>query len=122
MDAPATPAAKVMEGKVPVSRSTSMASSIGRRTAVGSDVSLGRMMSERRMEARLRKVDASAADGERAPTFTSRTDPGRGGPIWAPREPGPPAAAGAIARPPNRSCRPTARPDGDDAGRSHLSL
>ncbi len=56
------PPAKVMEGKVPVSRTTSTASSIGRRTAAGSDVSLGRMMSERRMEARLRAAESGPAD------------------------------------------------------------
>ena len=45
------PPAKVMEGKVPVSRSASMASSIGRRTAAvsGSDLSLGRRVGERLM-------------------------------------------------------------------------
>lgn len=51
------PSAKVMEGKVPVSRSTSMASmSSSRRTAAAGDgSSLGRVVGERLVEAKMRK-------------------------------------------------------------------
>lgn len=50
------PSAKVMEGKVPVSRSTSMASMASRRTVATSDgPGLGRLVGERAVEAKIRK-------------------------------------------------------------------
>ncbi|KAL7628346.1 hypothetical protein AAE478_002548 [Parahypoxylon ruwenzoriense] len=50
------PAAKIMEGKVPVSRSGSMASHVSRRTTAsdGPSPSLSRLVHERAMEAKLR--------------------------------------------------------------------
>ncbi|CAK7241467.1 MAG: hypothetical protein STHCBS139747_002929 [Sporothrix thermara] len=64
------PPAKVMEGKVPVSRSTSVASSIAggasrRSLAAGSEVSLPRRMA---LEARLRRADSNNSGA----TFTGR--------------------------------------------------
>jgi hypothetical protein len=52
------PPAKIMEGKVPVSRSASFASS--RKMAPGSDVSLGRAVGERSLDAKLRKGEGGA--------------------------------------------------------------
>ncbi|KAK3394781.1 hypothetical protein B0H63DRAFT_57790 [Podospora didyma] len=50
------PSAKVMEGKVPVSRSSSMISSASRRTVATSDrQSLGRLVGEKSFEAKRRK-------------------------------------------------------------------
>lgn len=50
------PSAKVMEGKVPVSRSTSLASMNSRRTAgTGDGPGLGRLVGERLVEAKIRK-------------------------------------------------------------------
>ncbi|KAI1342538.1 hypothetical protein F5Y15DRAFT_307996 [Xylariaceae sp. FL0016] len=47
------PAAKVMEGKVPVSRSASFASHLSRRTTASDGAGLGRLVHERTMEAKL---------------------------------------------------------------------
>jgi hypothetical protein len=53
------PSAKVMEGRVPVSRSGSIASMASRRTAATTDShSLGRMVGERAVEAKIRKGEA----------------------------------------------------------------
>lgn len=61
------PPAKVMEGKVPVTRSASLASTVSRRTAPNSDLSLGRVMSERLVEAKRRKgeVPPVPVDGDK---------------------------------------------------------
>ncbi|KAI1403071.1 hypothetical protein F4819DRAFT_253073 [Hypoxylon fuscum] len=48
------PPAKVMEGKVPVSRSASMASHFSRRTTMSDAPSLGRLVHERAVEAKLK--------------------------------------------------------------------
>ncbi|KAI8962268.1 hypothetical protein F5Y11DRAFT_197856 [Daldinia sp. FL1419] len=48
------PPAKVMEGKVPVSRSGSMASHMSRKTTMSDAPSLGRLVHERTMEAKLK--------------------------------------------------------------------
>ncbi|KAI4869983.1 hypothetical protein F4820DRAFT_317006 [Hypoxylon rubiginosum] len=48
------PPAKVMEGKVPVSRSGSLASHMSRRTTMSDAPSLGRLVHERAVEAKLR--------------------------------------------------------------------
>ncbi|KAI1375660.1 hypothetical protein F4677DRAFT_113147 [Hypoxylon crocopeplum] len=48
------PPAKVMEGKVPVSRSGSLASHLSRRTTMSDGPSLGRLVHERAMGAKLR--------------------------------------------------------------------
>ncbi|OAA68589.1 hypothetical protein SPI_00784 [Niveomyces insectorum RCEF 264] len=82
------PPAKVMEGKVPVSRSTSVASSIagggggGRRSApAGSEASLTRRMA---LEARLRRVDSSksaitAPSGVKTASSAEETGPSDAG-------------------------------------------
>jgi hypothetical protein len=55
------PSAKVMEGRVPVSRSTSVASANSRRTVATTDtLPLGRLVGERAVEAKMRKSEASA--------------------------------------------------------------
>ncbi|OTA91272.1 hypothetical protein M434DRAFT_52129, partial [Hypoxylon sp. CO27-5] len=48
------PPAKIMEGKVPVSRSGSMASHISRKTTMSDGPNLGRLVHERTVEAKLR--------------------------------------------------------------------
>ncbi|CAJ2512990.1 Uu.00g011090.m01.CDS01 [Anthostomella pinea] len=48
------PAAKVMEGKIPVSRSASFASHMSRRTTMSDGPTLGRLVHEKNMEAKLR--------------------------------------------------------------------
>ncbi|RYP76371.1 hypothetical protein DL771_001810 [Monosporascus sp. 5C6A] len=48
------PAAKIMEGKAPVSRSGSMASHVSRRTTMSEAPTLGRLLQERAMEAKFR--------------------------------------------------------------------
>jgi len=63
------PPAKVMEGKMPVSRTASMASSVGRRITTGSEASLARLRGERVLEAKLRRAESAAtADGEKVTT------------------------------------------------------
>ncbi|KAI2609547.1 uncharacterized protein GGS25DRAFT_485236 [Hypoxylon fragiforme] len=54
------PAAKIMEGKVPVSRSGSMASHVSRRTATSDGTNLGRLVHERTVEAKLRNGESPA--------------------------------------------------------------
>jgi hypothetical protein len=54
------PSAKVMEGRIPVSRSTSVASANSRRTVATTDtLPLGRLVGERAVEAKMRKGEAS---------------------------------------------------------------
>lgn len=48
------PPAKIMEGKVPVSRSASMASHLSRKTTMSDGPNLGRLVHERAMEAKLK--------------------------------------------------------------------
>ncbi|KAI0841082.1 hypothetical protein F5Y06DRAFT_212956 [Hypoxylon sp. FL0890] len=48
------PPAKIMEGKVPVSRSASMASHVSRKTMMSDAPNLGRLVHERAVEAKLR--------------------------------------------------------------------
>ncbi|KAI1107608.1 hypothetical protein F4804DRAFT_329018 [Jackrogersella minutella] len=48
------PPAKIMEGKLPVSRSGSMASHLSRKTTMSDGPNLGRLVHERAMEAKLR--------------------------------------------------------------------
>ncbi|RKU40662.1 hypothetical protein DL546_001995 [Coniochaeta pulveracea] len=76
------PSAKVMEGKVPVSRSASVASANSRRTVATTDtLPLGRLVGERAVEAKIRKGDNSA-EGAALSTaslsgiFTQRTTRG----------------------------------------------
>lgn len=52
------PAAKVMEGKVPVTRSGSMASHLSHKTTTSDSPALGRKMHEKAMEAKLRNGDS----------------------------------------------------------------
>ncbi|KAI1244649.1 hypothetical protein MGN70_014525 [Eutypa lata] len=52
------PAAKVMEGKVPVSRTGSMASHLSRKTTTSESPALGRLVHERAMEAKLRNGES----------------------------------------------------------------
>ncbi|KAK7757149.1 hypothetical protein SLS62_000697 [Diatrype stigma] len=52
------PAAKVMEGKVPVSRTGSMASHLSRKTTTSDSPALGRKMHEKAMEAKLRNGES----------------------------------------------------------------
>jgi hypothetical protein len=68
------PPAKVMEGKVPVTRSTSMASAASRRTASTRDTgSLGRLVGERAVEARIRRGEMPLDDELRSnPSLTRR--------------------------------------------------
>jgi hypothetical protein len=57
------PPAKVMEGKVPVTRSASMVSAASRRTASTRDAgSLGRLVGERAVEARIRRGETPLDD------------------------------------------------------------
>ncbi|RYP42788.1 hypothetical protein DL768_010224 [Monosporascus sp. mg162] len=63
------PAAKIMEGKAPVSRSGSLASHVSRRTTTSEAPSLGRLLHERAMEAKLRS-DELPSGLELTPTFS----------------------------------------------------
>ncbi|KAI0010997.1 hypothetical protein F4779DRAFT_626837 [Xylariaceae sp. FL0662B] len=63
------PAAKIMEGKVPVSRSASLASHLSRRTTISDGPDLGRLIHERTVEAKLRSGELPT-DFESTPTFT----------------------------------------------------
>ncbi len=71
------PPAKVMEGKIPVSRSASVASAQSRRTTATEIVSLGRRVGEKAMEARIRKGETqprpSTARTKSQPTTRSRS-------------------------------------------------
>ncbi|RYP15698.1 hypothetical protein DL765_005538 [Monosporascus sp. GIB2] len=63
------PAAKIMEGKAPVSRSGSMASHMSRRTTTSEAPPLGRLLHERAMEAKLRSGELPS-ELELTPTFS----------------------------------------------------
>ncbi|KAI1077165.1 hypothetical protein F5B20DRAFT_283208 [Whalleya microplaca] len=63
------PAAKIMEGKVPVSRSPSMASHLSRRTTISDGPDLGRLIHERTVEAKLKSGELPADFGS-TPTLT----------------------------------------------------
>lgn len=69
------PPAKVMEGKVPVTRSASMVSAASRRTVSTRDAgSLGRIVGERAVEARIRRGERPpTADDERRTASLTRT-------------------------------------------------
>jgi hypothetical protein len=68
------PPAKVMEGKVPVTRSASMASAASRRTVATRDAgSLGRLVGERAVEARIRRGETPLDDELRSNTTLART-------------------------------------------------
>jgi hypothetical protein len=68
------PPAKVMEGKVPVTRSASMASAASRRTVGTRDAgSLGRLVGERAVEARIRRGETPLDDELRSNTTLART-------------------------------------------------
>ena len=60
------PPAKVMEGKIPVSRSASMASMASRRTMASGDGPLARFVGEKSVEARLRKGEMPVETGARS--------------------------------------------------------
>lgn len=77
------PPAKIMEGKVPVSRSTSLASQASsKRTMVSEEPALGRLMHEKMMEAKLRSGEVppeselaaslSKSSGKRRNTTSTR--------------------------------------------------
>ncbi|KAK5658703.1 hypothetical protein OQA88_1512 [Cercophora sp. LCS_1] len=57
------PPAKVMEGKIPVSRTSSMMSVGSRRTGTSDAMSMGRLVGERALEARLRNGETPYEDG-----------------------------------------------------------
>ncbi|KAH9904173.1 hypothetical protein F4778DRAFT_85218 [Xylariomycetidae sp. FL2044] len=57
------PAAKVMEGKVPVSRSASFASHLSRRTTMSDGPGLGRLVHEKTVEAKLRSGEVPSEMG-----------------------------------------------------------
>lgn len=57
------PPAKVMEGKVPVSRTSSVMSVGSRRTGVFDSMSMGRLVGERALEARIRNGETPFEDG-----------------------------------------------------------
>ncbi|KAL2257438.1 hypothetical protein VTK26DRAFT_170 [Humicola hyalothermophila] len=70
------PPAKVMDGKVPVSRSASMASAASSRrtTSMRDGGSLGRLVGEKTLEARIRNGESPWDDGDlRSPTSPART-------------------------------------------------
>ncbi|KAK3900304.1 hypothetical protein C8A05DRAFT_17378 [Staphylotrichum tortipilum] len=68
------PPAKVMEGKVPVTRSASMVSAASRRTVSTRDAgSLGRIVGERAVEARIRRGERPAEDEQRRTASLTRT-------------------------------------------------
>lgn len=69
------PAAKIMEGKVPVSRTGSMVSHLSRRTTTSDSPALGRLVHERAMEAKLRSGELPT-EFENSPAL-SRPDSGR---------------------------------------------
>ncbi len=65
------PPAKIMEGKVPVTRSASMVSAASRRTVSTRDGgSLGRIVGERAVEARIRRGERPAEDERRTASLT----------------------------------------------------
>lgn len=68
------PPAKVMEGKVPVTRSASMVSAASRRTVSARDGgSLGRLVGERAVEAKIRRGEKPLDDGLRSSQSLSKT-------------------------------------------------
>ncbi|KAK4128169.1 hypothetical protein N657DRAFT_562345 [Parathielavia appendiculata] len=68
------PPAKVMEGKVPVTRSSSMASAASRKTFSSRDASsLGRLVGERAVEARIRRGQTPLDDDLRSNQSLART-------------------------------------------------
>jgi hypothetical protein len=68
------PPAKVMEGKVPVTRSASMASAASRRTVSTREAgSLGRLVGERAVEARIRRGETPLDDELRSNASLART-------------------------------------------------
>ncbi|KAK4101652.1 hypothetical protein N658DRAFT_506842 [Parathielavia hyrcaniae] len=68
------PPAKVMEGKVPVTRSASMASAVSRRTISTRDGgSLSRLVGERAVEARIRRGETPLGDELRSNQSLART-------------------------------------------------
>ncbi|KAI2616487.1 hypothetical protein GGR54DRAFT_227182 [Hypoxylon sp. NC1633] len=62
------PSAKVMEGKVPVSRSGSLASHLSRKTTMSDGPNLGRLVHERAVEAKLRSGELPT-DYDSTPTL-----------------------------------------------------
>jgi hypothetical protein len=79
------PPAKIMEGKVPVSRSTSLASQGSRRTAASDGPALGRQVQEKLLSAKLRKGEKTteaelAATLRRPSTRRTNTSMSRRGP------------------------------------------
>ncbi|KAI1846633.1 hypothetical protein JX265_009064 [Neoarthrinium moseri] len=78
------PPAKVMEGKVPVSRSTSLASQASRRTMASDGPALGRQVQEKMLSAKLRSGEAPmegdlAASVRRVSYRRRNTSSSRGG-------------------------------------------
>lgn len=66
------PPAKVMEGKVPVSRSASTASMVSKRTMASGDGALARLVGERAVEAKMRMGETPAETRDRSNSSASR--------------------------------------------------
>lgn len=98
------PPAKVMEGRVPVSRTASMASMTSRRTMASGDGALARLVGERAVEAKLRMGETPAESRARSNSSLSRPHARR------------PATAGPRGQTPvsSRSRSPSTESDDED--------